>query len=116
MRISDWSSDVCSSDLRIAAAHHPGKQRHALVARGRAGHRRKHERPEIPGAEHLRLDFPAAIGGIGAQPFQFAVLVLEPAEPQVFQTVPLRGRPRSSEEQPSELQSLMTNSYARFCL
>src|SRR3546814_7638068 len=101
MRISDWSSDVCSSDLhRIAAAHHPGKQRHALVARGRAGHRRKHERPEIPGAEHLRLDFPAAIGGIGAQPFQFAVLVLEPR----------------SEEQTSELQSLMRRSYAVFCL
>src|SRR3546814_3915612 len=124
MRISDWSSDVCSSDLklalipmvdpvgadeekilavlaadhRIAAAHHPGKQRHALVARGRAGHRRKHERPEIPGAEHLRLDFPAAIGGIGAQPFQFAVLVLR------------------SEEHTSELQSLMRISYAVFCL
>src|SRR3546814_12921751 len=56
---------VLAADHRIAAAHHPGKQRHALVARGRAGHRRKHERPEIPGAEHLRLDFPAAIGGIG---------------------------------------------------
>src|SRR3546814_20700701 len=27
MRISDWSSDVCSSDLTIVAAHHADKTR-----------------------------------------------------------------------------------------
>src|SRR3546814_2692822 len=93
MRISDWSSDVCSSDLvlppvdRRLAGHeyqhvsglpaaepaitHP-RQTHALVSR--------HQRPG---------DFGDAVGDIAAQ---------------------------RSEEHTSELQSLMRISYAVFCL
>src|SRR3546814_11468564 len=41
MRISDWSSDVCSSDLR------PARARHAGIVRGKAGtvRRRNHGHP-----------------------------------------------------------------------
>src|SRR3546814_7565969 len=31
MRISDWSSDVCSSDLRLKASNHAGIDRAAVV-------------------------------------------------------------------------------------
>src|SRR3546814_19046435 len=34
MRISDWSSDVCSSDLADRIAVHRGKRRSGLVAQG----------------------------------------------------------------------------------
>src|SRR3546814_6519670 len=45
MRISDWSSDVCSSDLRLCQRAHrvvpvPDRRRHAPDAEGRAGARR----------------------------------------------------------------------------
>src|SRR3546814_4797402 len=87
MRISDWSSDVCSSDL---AAFSRDAYRQAIqgfaqhdLARQTAGTRR-------PGGEvkHILL----ALAG-GRQPE--------------------RGR---SEEHTSELQSLMRISYAVFCL
>src|SRR3546814_19693449 len=46
MRISDWSSDVCSSDLVVQGAQ-PADQRHALQLRlgdeGGAGAAREHE-------------------------------------------------------------------------
>src|SRR3546814_14773653 len=32
MRISDWSSDVCSSDLIVARAHDAGKARRRIAA------------------------------------------------------------------------------------
>src|SRR3546814_4826532 len=92
MRISDWSSDVCSSDLGLRAPHRPHR---AAGRRGRcdqlrlralcaepAGHRVVH-RTEDPGrADHLG-----------------------PAD-----------RAARSEEHTSELQSLMRISYAVLCL
>src|SRR3546814_5400170 len=42
MRISDWSSDVCSSDLQVADLPAPGiqarKERHRLFSIGLGGH------------------------------------------------------------------------------
>src|SRR3546814_4624866 len=123
MRISDWSSDVCSSDLAGAGAgvpaprgalvldaaagagvlHHlPGRgavacaarDRHAARALRAAGAGRGHERRTVVAR---RLDPPArAAQGERSQPA-------------------LATGPRS-EEHTSELQSLMRISYVVFCL
>src|SRR3546814_17170802 len=53
MRISDWSSDVCSSDLF-------GKQQRDLIGRGGDAHRKTSERPVT--ARHARHAEPARPG------------------------------------------------------
>src|SRR3546814_3190340 len=97
MRISDWSSDVCSSDLgRGGAGRHP---HHA----GRH-HRRSHRLPlsaMAQGHGRRRL-FPEGFGRDAAVAFR--------------NSCPLRHSRRRSEEHTSELQSLMRISYAVFCL
>src|SRR3546814_8896256 len=87
MRISDWSSDVCSSDLQLS-------QYHQL--------RRLPEQPRpvdrtAPGVRYRQL---------GPQQIAFCLGVM----PDIIAP---RGR---SEEHTSELQSLMRISYAVFCL
>src|SRR3546814_1350668 len=97
MRISDWSSDVCSSDLKILLKtsflamilYRPSAWEH-LCARARRSHMpfqshdcgfsKWHVRRK---SDHLELPFHCAV---------------------------------RSEEHTSELQSLMRNSYAVFCL
>src|SRR3546814_1667744 len=37
MRISDWSSDVCSSDLASTAAHRLSQHTHPIIAQGTHG-------------------------------------------------------------------------------
>src|SRR3546814_10213315 len=100
MRISDWSSDVCSSDLDLGA----GKSTLArawLRALGVEGPIRSPtytlvERYPVPGGEALHLDL-YRIGGAGELDF----LGLADAR---------------SEEHTFELQSLMRTSYAVLCL
>src|SRR3546814_2300449 len=98
MRISDWSSDVCSSDLPCG-----GTPCHVQAGRGRSGIDRH---PGFPGggaslhrqrrrAHHRKP--PGGWGGLADQGRQR----------------PHGGR---SEEHTSELQSLMRISYAVFCL
>src|SRR3546814_2549166 len=74
MRISDWSSDVCSSDL---------------VTGSRAGHSDKLKTTKIAGAQQFRLDFPSAIGRISPQPFVRAIIMRELDEPKILQSVGL---------------------------
>src|SRR3546814_10289154 len=95
MRISDWSSDVCSSDLgRVAGGiedAHVGEG-DLVVAVGRA------------------VAAPAGKGIIGhgsGSPFQQGHVVVSLRPP---------SSSRRSEEHTSELQSLMRISYAVFCL
>src|SRR3546814_6172759 len=96
MSISDWSSDVCSSDLQ-----QPERQalcRHEIVTRTL-------QRPQIAGeaeqADHAAID--QHLGDHGAV-----------EDPGVFRPRPaLQHR---SEEHTSELQSLMRNSSAVLCL
>src|SRR3546814_6587666 len=117
MRISDWSSDVCSSDL-------PDAKR---GARGAA-----RERRECSDSEELR---PAVAGGAGrlyresgqARQQLFLADAADQRRRPVFGSH-LSGRRgaqcrqggeipcRRSEEHTSELQSLMRISYAVFCL
>src|SRR3546814_8245843 len=108
MRISDWSSDVCSSDLRDA-------DRGARVAARFAEQRFEQLRRavgdlrligEAGGAvdEHAELD-----DALDARPVATQCL---PDLRDEHQRDALRSR---SEEHTSELQSLMRSSYAVFC-
>src|SRR3546814_6485367 len=109
MRISDWSSDVCSSDLHEhtdrtdgadrAKTHAHSADRHArrqvLLGRRRSG--------TVPWPEVWRLrpvHVPAAadVSAVLQSQSQGSAVV------------------RRSEEHTSELQSLLRSSYAVFCL
>src|SRR3546814_9489810 len=100
MRISDWSSDACSSDLiellvRIIAADEPVEpaiERFALQAQ------LLREQPE-PAVE---VGAPQYVERVEIRILALCILV-----------VAIGGR---SEEHTSELQSLMRTSYAVFCL
>src|SRR3546814_1402616 len=104
MRISDWSSDVCSSDLADALE--------VLLV---VVHRR---RSAMPAQLHQR--------GIGRQPVQpCAERAFEAVRGQrlpgadegvLGQVVGVLAAAARSEEHTSELQSLMRISYAVFCL
>src|SRR3546814_9404082 len=101
MRISDWSSDVCSSDLAIIAAGLRLEfHRDDVRARSRLRHREA--------ADVLARDQPGQVFG-----FLFGIA---PAADLVDAEVGMRAVAERSEEHPSELQSLMRISYAVFCL
>src|SRR3546814_9478384 len=107
MRISDWSSDVCSSDLdeclevvRVEAGELPPVLEAVLVL-GMAD--------EVHG--HV-FDDGHVLGPVpGAQTGE--VVVEDDVEHPVQ---PVLDAPMRSEEHTSELQSLMRISYAVFCL
>src|SRR3546814_2972614 len=93
MRISDWSSDVCSSDLITRAAPQFSPLKPDLL--------RNYELGVKGGTADGQLLFDAAIYYIDWRDVQQALLT----------NVGTR-----SEEHTSELQSLMRISYAVFCL
>src|SRR3546814_5280877 len=101
MRISDWSSDVCSSDLERAVR--PRFRARAVVVEfevERVGH--------FPGHVEAQRLVLVARRVVRAGHCQVAPLRFEACRADV-------GRVRS-EEHTSELQSLMRISYAVFCL
>src|SRR3546814_3935937 len=104
MRISDWSSDVCSSDLEddgtaLEDVLVAGTAEIAL-AKGGADHRRLHDRgvEEVAAEHHEACLFHQRIV-VGADDV----------------AIGRDGRPVRSEEHTSELQSLMRISYAVLC-
>src|SRR3546814_5214373 len=97
MRISDWSSDVCSSDL--IDVDHRLVRRLADVGHAREGH--------IDAAD-------LALGG-ELEIFDVGVAEMRLVEMHVEAPMWTVGHGRS-EEHTSELQSLMRISYAVFCL
>src|SRR3546814_8472146 len=101
MRISDWSSDVCSSDLLRANALAVGLKRGKLILEDHLG---IIEQP----ADQRRLAVVHRSAGDEAQQrlvlMDFEILI------------DVLGNERRSEEHTSELQSLMRISYAVFCL
>src|SRR3546814_1460840 len=126
MRISDWSSDVCSSDLTRSCAqscsanalvsfthskHSPSTNNNTEFARCRINEKR------LAGLRHSGTLSPRAsrnssiwIGSSGCQSISAYLGVL------LYCPNQRANASRRSEEHTSELQSLMRNSYAVFCL
>src|SRR3546814_6234486 len=92
MRISDWSSDVCSSDLR------------AYIELSNDLRQRADKRFRVRGPSGCLIGDSQAVRG--------------PANPRqrAFRQYPDDNACLRSEEHTSELQSLMRISYAVFCL
>src|SRR3546814_5026123 len=130
MRISDWSSDVCSSDLAVSPhigdcailielLRNPhgmagGKAKLArglLLQRGccEGGRRIAGERL---GFDAFNLELPRLYVSLGGERIAFL------AQRQLLYLLPLPADQACSrsEEHTSELQSLMRISYAVFCL
>src|SRR3546814_1918846 len=113
MRISDWSSDVCSSDLQPLAI-----VRRSTSCRCSAQHELLYVRP--------RQVQSASMIGTGvlqvmripreASPFMRPVTVTITADQVVGELDNVIKTSVRSEEHTSELQSLMRISYAVFCL
>src|SRR3546814_3660902 len=111
MRISDWSSDVCSSDLQgVRFGLRRQRRRQRDGGRGVAGGRFKDQ----------RVRRRAALAELGRNHFRMAGVRHHIGRPERrLVDAPrrrLQQRVRRSEEHTSELQSLMRISYAVFCL
>src|SRR3546814_2572837 len=105
MRISDWSSDVCSSDLdpHPSAPLPETNQRTAIISKGTL---------EVRQDRQILVFVRENWTGGGQRPVN-ADLRTIPMHPAVAFRCVIIGR---SEEHTSELQSLMRISYAVFCL
>src|SRR3546814_2370936 len=118
MRISDWSSDVCSSDLcRPAPPRRRQRRAPDLLQRHQdaegAELRRQQRRQR---QYHRACDRPAPTAAdveFAARTLALARRKATPRAPTARPSLSLRKR---SEEHTSELQSLMRISYAVFCL
>src|SRR3546814_3207773 len=109
MRISDWSSDVCSSDLPggdIACAFRLERGGAQGLGHG-IGHRQRAHRHQLASAQ-CALD--------RAEVLLLERGRLEPRADGAAQREALSRVETRSEEHTSELQSLMRISYAVFCL
>src|SRR3546814_1553453 len=117
LRISDWSSDVCSSGLAEPGEIALAVRRPAAPGRGR------HQRDEQQRCHQQALDGDEQ-QAVGMERPRVAVDQLEAQAGLGVVHVPghqrrprrRAERDRRSEEHPSELQSLMRISYAVFCL
>src|SRR3546814_1914974 len=99
MRISDWSSDVCSSDLGYAMS--------CSATLRRAAERFQHSARLISDSAAVEFDREGADG-------RLSVDLNTGGRQPIYQTIDtMLAR---SEEHTSELQSLMRISYAVFCL
>src|SRR3546814_7772685 len=110
MRISDWSSDVCSSDL--PTVYGAGQLLHivGLVWSGGYGVQRK-----VAGAEQSLRSI-SEVAGMGLMGLGGLIAIIGGLLFVVVVAKALRGCDSRSEEHTSELQSLMRISYAVFCL
>src|SRR3546814_4559510 len=117
MRISDWSSDVCSSDLLVVrlflAPDHVG----GLVALEFGGQQLARERVQLLDADQRHV-----VGLALVHVFEQVVVDLARAQHDALCLLRVAGGvgdqvlETRSEEHTSELQSLMRISYAVFCL
>src|SRR3546814_2877293 len=135
MRISDWSSDVCSSDLGINPVqfniimhladiwwekeHRPWPKKQLLAERMDMSERQiQRQIAELESAGLVQLVERTRPGrGKTSNEYDLSGLVkkLKALEPE-FTEMKQENQKRRSEEHTSELQSLMRISYAVFCL
>src|SRR3546814_8934668 len=128
MRISDWSSDVCSSDLVSILAHRLGRQEHDC---------RQHHRPKLFASGQIRQfehceGRPDLQSGLALEKAAVSAAICkgthrdrERLALDVSGVLQRRNDPIDrtanavrfrSEEHTSEIKSLMRISYAVFCL
>src|SRR3546814_7835098 len=129
MRISDWSSDVCSSDLADAAPK-VGAAESALVLAVRQVSQLDQDRRHVRRLEHGESREAMRVAENPDLALQFVDqharedrrivhrLALAQRDQEGCDRIRLVGQidPGRSEEHTSELQSLMRISYAVFCL
>src|SRR3546814_10313250 len=131
MRISDWSSDVCSSDLslprRMALLDWAAQSGAWIIEDDYDGEYRYVSRP-LPALKSLDRDGRVIYAGTFSKVLfpgiRLAYLVVPAAQVERFEEIAQAqagGSPQltqaiRSEEHTSELQSLMRISYAVFCL
>src|SRR3546814_7663953 len=107
MRISDWSSDVCSSDLLVVSATPKGVV--FIDETTEVELLSEYQEPQETRRTDVTYD---DLGGLGDTIDQLREMVELPLRyPELFRRL---GVDRS-EEHTSELQSLMRISYAVFC-
>src|SRR3546814_4204159 len=113
MRISDWSSDVCSSDLT-------GNVAGRIDIRSRGAHPVVHDHTAVVGLGDARFDKAEAIGirrpSGGYEHLLGGDHLLCAVGGDTQLDAGSRARDSRSEEHTSELQSLIRTSYAVFCL
>src|SRR3546814_7729226 len=112
MRISDCSSDVCSSDLKrlFPKDRRPGKDFRALPA---------NREPTISSKRRAPAHYELGQSLDGEERSQMRSPKSEPSQARSARrfALPPSGDPRwRSEEHTSELQSLIRTSYTAFCL
>src|SRR3546814_6294354 len=112
MRISDGSSDVCSSDL--VSARRPRLQ--AMEKAGRRGARSALAAASDPGKFLSTVQIGITLIGIVAGAYSGASLGGPTGERLQMLGLSPNAAQNRSEEHTSELQSLMRISYAVFCL
>src|SRR3546814_1523688 len=108
MRISDWSSDVCSSDLQPQVEQQDEPEQLGLRHHQAARQQRQHR----DAADECQVESRAA------QPPTRQALDLRRRYHSPHPHLPIQPQDGAarSEEHTSELQSLMRISYAVFCL
>src|SRR3546814_4958295 len=111
MRISDWSSDVCSSDLAAGSYAASNHTHTTLTITGSSWNDNFSIEGNSPSIYFKDTGSAAAYVGINSATFY--VLRDEDANGSFESPYPFSSR---SEEHTSELQSLMRISYAVFCL
>src|SRR3546814_2107927 len=116
MRISDWSSDVCSSDLTAASRHRlcvpgtaAGRREHVGCPSRFCCHRARADRLQ-PGSKRMNHWL------MKSEPDAFSIDELKRKKQEAWDGVRNYQARNRSEEHTSELQSLMRISYAAFCL
>src|SRR3546814_8295895 len=108
MRISDWSSDVCSSDLMSLAAHLAAKIAAMVEQAGRLQALTQSRASNQSEVTRLNRDLQAAARRL-INEAELTQLKTRAADLDELQQ-------QRSEEHTSELQSLMRISYTVFCL
>src|SRR3546814_6179854 len=112
MRISDWSSDVCSSDLLDVAPLDDTMVMSFDLDAGKNGHGMDELAKLHLGHECISFK---SLCGTGKSQISFAEVPLDKATEYAAEDADITFRLRS-EEHTSELQSLMRISYDDFCL